>query len=953
MERVISWKSPKVILTLLLSMVALVGLLTLAQRVNSPVSFEDPNLEAAIREKLGRPTQPLRRSEVLSVIRLDASGWDIHSLEGIQALRRLTKLTLADNAIEDLRPLAKLNMLTALDLSNNHISSLDDIHINQIHHLRLRELKLRSNAIQNITPLIGFTSLEKLNLRDNLVSDLTPLKAIPSLTYLNIHSNPVEQGLDALGTLTGLDTLIMRNVSIGDNYAFLEPLVQLNRLNIRNTQITDLSIIASLMQAGALQDKPEVGIAATVDLLQINPDDTHGDPYGVIRRYWDNISLRYPLSLPFYHSQISPPQFSHESGFFDEAFPLTITADDPTASIFYTLDGSEPAFSPLLEPMGNTYKYNQPIDIEKLSLSDNSIANIKTSVSEGSPHKDLSHLFIGNVVRAIVITSTGERSNVSTRSYFIGENIHDKYSIPVVSIAVNPNHFFDDEIGIYIPGNHFEDLHPEAPWWNPANYSQRGLKWERPIAFEMFSPTGELLISQSMGIRIHGGATRSHAQKSLRLLPGPSYDEQELIQYSFFPALDNRFNDAVVDSFTSLILRNSGNDWVNSERWRSTMFRDALSQSLLEPTTLDIQGVQPVIVFINGEYWGVQNVRTRFDQHYYFSYHDVEPQDLVVLDNWVGQVYIGDAYDGESFVNILRLIDPNFRENGYQTANTLADQYIYEEVKNLIDIENYINFQVAHIYFNNTDWPHNNVRFWHSKTSSSTSANDRNDRGSNHKWRWMFMDADKGFAEPENNTLVFATNGSEYKFSTFLTRALLENEEFKTQFINAFADHLNTSFREEVVISRIDAFEDIYSPEITDQINRWGNLGGSKEAWIKNVESLREFARLRPTYIRQHIVDYFNLPGLANLTLQTQPDQGYVRINSVALHTNTIGVKNPGNWQGVYFQGVPIEIEAVPHKGYHFVRWEGLNTNTIIGGSTLIQIKLEDDLSMKAVFEAD
>jgi hypothetical protein len=150
---------------------------------------------------------------------------------------------------------------------------------------------------------------------------------------------------------------------------------------------------------------------------------------------------------------------------------------------------------------------------------------------------------------------------------------------------------------------------------------------------------------------------------------------------------------------------------------------------------------------------------------------------------------------------------------------------------------------------------------------------------------------------------------------------------------------------------RIDEFEELYDPEIEEQIHRWGNLEGSYKAWQENVAEVREFAMVRPTYVRQHIIDYFDLPGWARLTVQTQPTHGYIRVNTIDITENAIGVQNPGNWSGIYFQGVPIELEAVPYEGYHFVRWEGENLHHNDFESSVINIRLDSNIIISAIFE--
>jgi len=928
MDRVITWKSPQKITFLLVSLFLLFGLLIVSLQVNSPVSFLDPNFEQVIRDKIKKPVGTICQNDLVSIIELNASGRDIHRLEGIEALKRLVVLNLADNSVEDMTPLASLSMLKELNLANNQITDLEAVHFDLITHLRLREL----------------------NLSDNLISDLKQLADLRELVYLNIHSNPVDMGVKVLGDLEGLETLIMRNVYIGDEYHFLENLTQLQRLNIRNTGIKDVSVISGLMETGALQDKPATGKMASIDMLEIDPEGNGNDPYRTLRRYWDNINYRYPLSLPYYPSSVQPPKFSQKSGFYENNFSLTLTTDEPDSKIFYTLDGSEPSLTPDLDPMSSTYEYFNPIFIQNKGNVENLLCNIKTSPLSDYPNKCPSEDLKANVIRAVVVKFNGERSNVITHSYFINENMKEYYSVPVVSISTNPEYLFDDELGIYVPGEWYEEIDDDRPWWNPANYTQRGEKWERPVYFQMFSQNGEVLVAQNLGIRIHGGATRALAQKSLRLYTKEVYDQQILINYDFFPTLNNRFSDNVVDSFETLILRNSGNDWQSNDRWHSTMFRDAMSQSLLEHTKLDIQGYQPVIVYINGEYWGIHNVRTRYDNYYYYSYYGIETEDLILLEGGSGSLYLGSNGDEKTYTDLLKLLDEHYMKNKYQTSSALIDHNLFEYFTKWIDIENFITYNISEIYLNNTDWGIQNIRFWRKDTNSIVN-NDSVKYGHDGKWRWMITDTDFGFVDPQNNTLRYATRSG--SANTFLFRALLENKDFKENFINTFADHLNTTFREEVVINQINKFKGLYAPEVQEQINRWGNLGGSFEAWENNVDEMKEFAYIRPTFQCHHIIEYFDLPGSLKLTINTDASQGYIRINSIDIVEGSIGVNDPNNWSGTYFQSVPIEITAVPYSGYEFIGWKGIDN--LAPDATVPQITLDlyEDLSITAMFSKE
>lgn len=965
MEQRITWKSPKKLLFLLVSLLLLAGFWPLAKLADPEVRFLDPNLEQVIREKINQPTKPIYRTHVLKITELDASGKGITRLDGIEALRRLSVLNLEDNFVEDLSPLASLGLLSELNLNNNQITNLEAVNFDRIRRLPLRSLSLRHNVdeaqnrlvdigllselrqlesldlrdnhVADISPLAGLGSLQQLNLRENHVKNIQPVQFLTGLVYLNIHSNPIESGLSALGNLHNLQTLIMRNVEIGENYEFLLSLTKLRRLNIRNSAITDVNAIAELMKSGALQDDEDREIKAYIDLLEISPNDDGTDPYLDLRRYWNNISYRHPISLPYYPSTVKPAVFSHESGFYTEGFYLTISTDEPGGEIYYTLDGSEPALTPGLEPMGSTQVYTGPILVQSRVGEPNLLSDMETS--RGIAYRPAEEMFKLSIVRVVAIDKMGNRSNVLTQTYIIDKEIAVRYTFPLVSIVTNSENLFDDEIGIYVPGNINlvdSDVDMEMSWWYPANFMQRGLKWERPVSFQMFSSNGELIISQNLGMRIHGHATRYFNPKSFRLHAKTEYDEQSLMQYDFFSGVDNSFYEKTIAAHKSLIFRSGGNDE------KDALFRDILAQDLLQNTKLDIQQHQPVIVFINGEYWGIHNIRTRYDEYYFQTHYGLDADELLVLRN--GEIRIGDVGNIEHYTNIFKIIDENYVENNYLTRNTLAEDKAYREMAARVDIENFISYYAAQIYFNNGDWPQNNAPMWAKAAMSQSNFS----YGHDGKWRWIVLDVDSSFRNPSFDNLTRLTYELNHDLSTYLFRSLLENREFRHQLINKIADYLNTIFREDIVVGKIDNFETLYYTEIEEHIQRWGTLGGSLDSWLQNVDEIRKFALLRPTYQRQQTVENFNLPGTATVKIQTNPVHGYIQINTVDIREGAVGVNDPASWAGIYFQNVPVKITAVPAAGYRFVRWKEIGSE-----DAELVLVLTEDITLTAEFEKE
>jgi len=866
-------------------------LLFASQQVQHEIVFSDPKLEEGVREAIGKPEGRLYTHQLLTLIELDLSGRGIRELEGIEGIRNLRVLDLSDNQIEDL------------------------------------------------TPLQGLRKLQKLNLRENRVRDITALAEMKQLTYLNLHSNEDIQDLTPLKNLTMLNSLILRNVPIGDQVSILANLNRLTYLNIRHTSIRDIGVLVEMMSRGVLQDDVSAGKRVTVNILENEIGEGKGDPYLGLRGYWEKVSYRYPYYLPNYASEVAGPEFSHESGFYEEGFALVLTTPEAGGKIFYSTDGSEPAIDEKQMAMGSTREYTGPITVNNKSAGLNRLSQIETSRIDD--YKPPENMFKAMVVRALVVGEDQRRSGVVTHTYFVEEGVKERFSLPVLSLTVAPVTLFDNRYGIYVPGELYQNDYPLNQLHNTANYTQRGLKWERPAYVELFDPSGKVVFAQELGIRIHGRASRGYPQKSLRLYAREEYSGESAMQFDFFPGLNERLNRLEVDKFETLILRTGG-----AGDMEDTMIADIIGQSLLENLQLDIQGNYPVIVFLNGEYWGIHNLRSRYDAGYFQNYYHIPTGDVVVLVGSESELYLGDPCDENLYTDMLRLIDEHYDTNGYRTVSTLADAQAYAAMSELMDIENYIDYKISQIYPNKVDWLGNNILYWRKKADGALPESGEM-YGHDGKWRWMVIDMDSGFKDRYFNSMEnVTTEGSQ---GTYLFRSLLQNEEFRRSFINRLADLLNTNFKTEVVLSKIDEVQQIYEPEMEEHILRWGMPGGSLADWRANVEEFREFARTRPEELRQQIADYFDLAGSAELRIRTDPGKGYVRVNRLEIREGMVGIEDPSNWAGVYFQGVPFTITAVPAEGYRFSHWEELKG----GDPTALsqEITLTGDLALTAVFE--
>ncbi len=451
-------------------------------------------------------------------------------------------------------------------------------------------------------------------------------------------------------------------------------------------------------------------------------------------------------------TSLAMPEFSAEPGFYTNETELHLTHPSDHVTIHYTLDGSRPTTASDI--------YTKPILIQDRSNEPNILSEIPTGSSSYWEPPD-GPVKKATVIRAKAVTNEGKSSPVRTATYIIDEKGADRYTLPVISLASDTTHFFSDDTGIYVEGTN-------------NNFLNRGREWERPVNLEFYDRHGSRILSQNAGVRIHGGATRLYGQKSLRLYARSDYGRSRFY-HRIFP-------DQPYLEYNRLLLRNSGNDWQN------TMFRDALAQYLVRHLNMDTQASRPVIVFLNGEYWGIHNIRERYDRHYLERVYGVDPENVDLLTG-NRSVKEGDSQHYDELMDFLYTHD-------------LSDDTHLEQVAERIDLDNLLDYFSSQIYFGNRDWPQNNIDYWRLRTSFDPDA----PAGHDGRWRWMMFDIDYsfGFSFTDHNTDMLDWLIKQH-WSTDLFRILLENESFRHQLINRVAGLLNTAFQIERVTEVIDS----------------------------------------------------------------------------------------------------------------------------------------------------
>lgn len=503
-------------------------------------------------------------------------------------------------------------------------------------------------------------------------------------------------------------------------------------------------------------------------------------------------SARATVPLQVLDFDAAPPLYQPET--------LLRLPTSPGGTTRYTVDGSTPGpGSPV---------YTRPLALLGGQGAPTPLSRIPTTPPDASEEWGWDWPR-GPVARASVVRFQEYRDGrplgpVRTRTFLIGR---PRYTLPVLSLATEAEHFFDFETGIYVPGRHYT-----SP--GTGNYHQRGEAWERPVHVEWFEREGQPVISQDAGVRLHGGDSAAFPQKSLRLYARESLGAP-VFRAPFFP-------ESPLQEFKRLIVRNGGQDLFGSK------IKDCVLHGLLrEHTRLALQACRPTLVFLNGEYWGLHELRERHDPHSLRAHYGVDPEAVVILEG-DGTLEEGRAGDEAPYLSLLDFV----------RQQDLSEDRHFARVEQQLDVDDFIDYVAVQLYFGNRDWPHRNAKLWRTRAEG--------------RWRWLLFDLDASFdVSPEEDSLKRLLEEAPPDAGVvILLKGLLRNPGFQQRFSARLRWHLEHTFDPQRVISHIDARAAEAAPELPAHIDRW-HYPASMEAWQRQVRQLRDYAARRPGALRR------------------------------------------------------------------------------------------------------
>ncbi len=483
-------------------------------------------------------------------------------------------------------------------------------------------------------------------------------------------------------------------------------------------------------------------------------------------------------------------------------------------------------------------------------------------------------------------------------------------TLPVVTLSVDYQDLYGDKQGIL----------SEKRYWKYANYFY---DWIREADIKYFDEKGKLVINQKGHIRIMGNTSRQHPMKSFALYSSARYGAENF-EYPFFKEKSH------IEKYNSVSLRNAGNDFLIAH------LRDAVSQTYIATVMKDVdyQAYQPVIVYLNGEYYGLMNLRERSNHSNIDANHPECENNIDVIENWTTP-NSGDMKNAMNF---------------YQ--HFLSDTTTYETLAQEMDILEFLNYYIGEMYFGNADFPDNNVVMWRSRKEDG-------------RWRWILKDLDMTlnyrfeytypymffisnfFEQHMQPPVVDSDSVGSYEFSTRLIRKLCRLQPFQNLLIEHLSVNLGNTFLSEFVFAHIDSLARRIEYEFPFTYDLYSEYRDSLNVdWYQEVQFMKDCLVGRNRMLYNSMGNFFKLGDLYALTVNKNGQ------NDIALNINGVDLFHPV-FDGYYYKNRPLIIKAkLKEEGGSITGWK----IDMIGKDTMSYIVKGDSLRFslpsESIFES-
>jgi len=633
-------------------------------------------------------------------------------------------------------------------------------------------------------------------------------------------------------------------------------------------------------------------------------------------------SLPYVDNKPMVKMPAPDVAFGRKTDGADE-WGYQLTPTPGKANTGQTCNAKQILGAPVFSESGRVVNYGQKSISVELSLPEDAPKEAYiTYTTDGSEptatskkYTEAFHITKSTAIRAKVFCE-GWLSPLSTAQSYI---FHArKITVPIFSIQTDDRYLNDKEIGLFANNNSKED--------------KKTHDWRRPVNVEFFPVEGEpSAINQPGETRIQGGQSRSNALKSMVFYANKRFDpDHKRYSYEFFP--DQKPG---VTEFKSFSLRDGGNDFGD------LYFRDLIIQRTMGPNVdLDWQAGHTAVLYINGEYMGMLNIRERSNEdNIYSNYDGLEDVDEIEIAHEKENnqdLFIEELKEGDD------VFYQAFKEFYSQKGHTLAE---YEE---WMDVSEYLNIMVMNLFYGNIDFPGNNIVFWRPNDDAKVDLPKR--------WRFIVKDTDFGLGlygrKSDYNTIDLLYNPSEHSGdnwaftepATRLVKNMLEDPDILKMFIDKCCVYMGDFMNAKGTGATIDAIKAEALEEFVAHRAKYPTWGGSSrdeinnkfndaKKWLAGYTEQNWWGQPttylpRTDYFLQHMSSQWKLGTAVVLTINKTEQDVAITVNGIKLSGKT--------FDGKFFPNRELVITGTAPEGKVVTGWKlSGGKNEEIAGSEL------------------
>lgn len=455
-------------------------------------------------------------------------------------------------------------------------------------------------------------------------------------------------------------------------------------------------------------------------------------------------------------------------------------------------------------------------------------------------------------------------------------------------------------------------------------------------SFELFEDDGTFIDEGQGEFNKHGNDSWAYAQRGFDYITRDEFGYAAQLEHQIFP-------ESTRDKFQRVILKPAASDNYSFED--GAHIRDAFihTLSIRADMKLDERTWRPCIVYLNGQYWGVYEIREKADDHDYTNhYFNQDKFNLQYLKTWGGTWQEYGAPNAQPDWTALRT---------YINTNNMAVPANFNYVDSLLNWESLCDYFMFNSYVVNQDWLNWNTAWWRGMDPL----------GDKKKWRYTLWDMDATFGHYVNYTGIpdpsanadpcnveNLPNPGGQGHTNILEKLINENPVVEQYYITRYIDLVNTYFSCDYMIPLLDSMVAEITSEMPGQIAKWPQPGSSFADWQSKVQTLRNFINNRCTALEQGLIDCYSLTGPFDVTFDVSPAlSGEIKVNSIWAPTYP--------WATSYYGGIATNLVAQPLPGYVFDHWEytigplalpitsDTNTLNITGAENIVAFFLLDN----------